>query len=81
MKKKKYQKYLEQYKKINGRFLKCIFNNIKEGIDWLENQPRFRPKTSLDYIKIAYNMLNINFNNIKKYMLQELMVKVLQVHF
>lgn len=43
-----------------------IFNNIKDAINWLETQPRFRTKTDLNYIKNAYELLNINFKDIKK---------------
>lgn len=43
-----------------------MFLDIKTAINWLETQPRFRPKTSLDYVKNAYDLLNINFDNIKK---------------
>ncbi|VEU80743.1 bifunctional folylpolyglutamate synthase/dihydrofolate synthase [Haploplasma axanthum] len=42
------------------------FKNVESGIDWIQHQPKFREKTSLDYIKKAYDELKISFDKIKK---------------
>lgn len=43
-----------------------MFNNVQNAIDWIESQLRFRPKTSLDHMKHALSMLQLQLDNIKK---------------
>ena len=43
-----------------------MFKSIVEAVSWLESQSRFRPKTSLDYILNAYNLLDLDLSNTKK---------------
>lgn len=43
-----------------------MFKTLKEAVAWIESQPKFRPKTSLEYVGYAYDVLNINLENIKK---------------
>ena len=43
-----------------------MFNDINQGIQWIESQIRFRPKTSLNPILQAYSLLDINLDSIKK---------------
>lgn len=43
-----------------------MFNNVQNGIDWIESQLRFRPKTSLDHMKHALSMLQLELDHIKK---------------
>ncbi|HKL95597.1 MAG TPA: Mur ligase family protein [Haploplasma sp.] len=43
-----------------------MFKSIVEAVSWLESQSRFRPKTSLDYILNAYNLLDLDFSKTKK---------------
>jgi dihydrofolate synthase/folylpolyglutamate synthase len=43
-----------------------MFNDINQGIQWIESQIRFRPKTSLNPMLQAYSLLDINLDSIKK---------------
>ncbi|MCR1808991.1 bifunctional folylpolyglutamate synthase/dihydrofolate synthase [Haploplasma modicum] len=43
-----------------------MFNNILDAINWVEHQPRFKEKVSLDDLKKAYDLLNLDFSNVKK---------------
>jgi dihydrofolate synthase/folylpolyglutamate synthase len=43
-----------------------MFNTVKEAIQWIEVQIKFKPKTDLGRMKKAYEMLNIDLTGIKK---------------
>jgi dihydrofolate synthase/folylpolyglutamate synthase len=43
-----------------------MLNNIKDAINWIEKQIKFKPKTDLVRMKQAYEMLGLNLNGIKK---------------
>ncbi len=43
-----------------------MFNNIKEAIQWIEVQIKFKPKTDLERMKKAYEMLNLDLTSMKK---------------
>jgi len=43
-----------------------MFNTVKEAIQWIEVQIKFKPKTDLVRMKKAYDMLNIDLTGIKK---------------
>lgn len=42
------------------------FSSIVDAVNWLETRPRFREKTSLGYIKKAFEKLEIDFSSTKK---------------
>jgi len=43
-----------------------MFNNLVDAISWVEHKQKFRPKTSLDYIKQAFEFSKIKLDHIKK---------------
>ncbi len=43
-----------------------MFNDIKDAINWIETQFKFRPKASLDKMHAAYEKLNIDLSHMKK---------------
>lgn len=43
-----------------------MFNTVNEGIAWIESQIRFRPKTSLDPMRRAFELMSLSLTNIKK---------------
>jgi dihydrofolate synthase/folylpolyglutamate synthase len=42
-----------------------MFNHIKEAINWIETQTKFKPKTDLSRMTYAFNMLNLSFKDTK----------------
>lgn len=42
-----------------------MFNHIKEAVNWLENQTKFKPKTDLDRMRSAYELLDLDFKGKK----------------
>ena len=42
------------------------FNNLTDSLNWLESQTKFKKKESLEPMKKALDLLNINLDNIKK---------------
>lgn len=43
-----------------------MFKTVNEGIAWIESQIRFRPKTSLEPMRKAFDLMSISLSNIKK---------------
>ncbi len=43
-----------------------MFKEIKDAIQWVEKQTKFKPKTDLTRMQKAYEMLNIDLTHIKK---------------
>lgn len=43
-----------------------FFSDLSLAINWLETRPRFRPKTSLEYMDKAFQLLDIDFSKTKK---------------
>lgn len=43
-----------------------MFNDLKLAIAWIETQIKFRPKTSLDHMKDALSILQLDLSRIKK---------------
>jgi len=43
-----------------------MFKTVNEAINWIETQIKFRPKTSLDHMKDALSILQLDLSNIKK---------------
>ncbi|TNF09882.1 MAG: bifunctional folylpolyglutamate synthase/dihydrofolate synthase, partial [Bacillota bacterium] len=43
-----------------------MLNNIRDAINWIEKQIKFKPKTDLDRMKQAYQLLGLNLDGIKK---------------
>lgn len=43
-----------------------MFNTVHEAIQWLEVQVKFKPKTDLDRMDVAYKMLGVDLKNIQK---------------
>lgn len=43
-----------------------MFDNVVDGIKWVETRQRFRPKTSLEPMKNAFKLSKLNLDNIKK---------------
>ena len=39
------------------------FNNLKDSLNWLESQTKFKKKESLEPMKKALDLLNINLDN------------------
>ena len=43
-----------------------MLNNLKQAIEWIETRIKFRPKTDLERMKTAYEMLDLDLSKIKK---------------
>ena len=43
-----------------------MFNHVAEGIEWIESQLKFKPKSDLNRMHAAFNMLNLDLSKIKK---------------
>jgi dihydrofolate synthase/folylpolyglutamate synthase len=43
-----------------------MFNTLHDAISWIETQIKFRPKTDLERMHQAYQMLGVDLSNIKK---------------
>lgn len=43
-----------------------MFNDVQEGIQWIESQLKFKPKSDLDRMHAAYSMLDLDLSSTKK---------------
>lgn len=43
-----------------------MFNHVAEGTEWIESQLKFKPKSDLNRMHAAFNMLNLDLSKIKK---------------
>ena len=64
-KKKKYEDYKKQYEIVVKIKEKIMFNQLKDAINWIETQVKFKPKTDLKRMAYAASLLKLSFDDIK----------------